>query len=46
MRGEENLAAGMRACQGISPNGAPEQRDACYHRAKTGNVTHIPSTSL
>lgn len=43
---EENLAAGMRACQGIRPNTATEQRDACYRRAKTGNETHISFPSL
>lgn len=36
----------MRACQGIRPNTATEQRDACYRRAKTGNETHISFPSL
>lgn len=36
----------MRACQGIRPNTATEQRDACYRRAKTGNETHISFPSF
>lgn len=38
---EENLASGMWACQGTGPGTAPEQRDSCYHHAKTGNTTPI-----